>query len=358
MNLTHAMLNNLFSFGYNIFSNKEYQLSYVAENKDWVIKQIGREIVSSLNRTKLLRARITTSHLGIKNQIIHFGSANTFFDRNGFPKPHQSNKLVLTWFHFVPEDKKNKNIIKAQNYLNFIHTACNITKNNLLNLGVNSEKIVVIPLGVDLSLFKPVSLEEKQKIKARFGMPPDKIVIGSFQKDGVGWREGLEPKLIKGPDIFVEVVEKLAKNYPILILLVGPARGYIKNELQKRNIPYKSVGLLKDFKEIAKYYHVLDLYLITSRVEGGPKQILEAMASGIPLVSTKVGMVEDIAKDSKEILLAEIENVNQIVAKSEELIQNGKLKDKLIESGLSKVQNYSWQRIVKEYYDKIYSKIL
>ncbi|GAJ21057.1 unnamed protein product, partial [marine sediment metagenome] len=177
----------------------------------------------------------------------------------------------------------NENIIEAQRYLNFIHTSCNITKNNLINLGVKLEKIIVIPLGVDLSLFKPVSVEEKQKMKEILGIPLNKVIIGSFQKDGVGWDEGLEPKLIKGPDVFVKVIEQLAKKYPIYVLLVGPTRGYVKNELKKRNIPFKSIGYLKNFSDVAKYYNALDLYLITSRIEGGPKAILEAWACGIPI---------------------------------------------------------------------------
>ena len=43
--------------------------------------------------------------------------------------------------------------------------------------------------------------EIKNKLYIKYKIPKDKIIIGSFQKDGVGWEEGNEPKLIKGPDI-------------------------------------------------------------------------------------------------------------------------------------------------------------
>jgi len=317
----------------NFLSNESYQLSYIVESADWSIKWDGKYITETLNKLNLIKARITTTGYGLKNQIVHFGSVNTFLKENGFHKPHRSNKTVLTWFHFISGDKRNKNIIEAQKYLNFLHTSSNITKDHLIDLGIDPRKIVVIPLGVDLSLFKPVSFEEKQKMKEKLGIPLDKVIIGSFQKDGVGWGEGMEPKLIKGPDIFVKVVERLVKNYPIFVLLVGPARGYIKNELQKRNIPYKDIGYLKNFKEIAKYYQILDLYLITSRIEGGPKQILESWASGVPVVSTKVGMVPDITRDRENVLLAEVESVNQIAHKTKEIIEDEKLKEKLIRKG-------------------------
>ena len=358
MGKIRVKINILKDVALNLFSNNEYNLSYIVESANWVIKCDGKYITENLNKLGLIKARLTTSYLGIKNQIIHFGSVNIFLRENGFRKPHNSNKTVLTLFHIVPGDKRNENIVKAQKYLNFIHTSCNITKNTLINLGVKPEKIVVVPLGVDLSLFKPVSVEEKQKMKEILGIPLDKIIIGSFQKDGVGWGEGLEPKLIKGPDIFVKVVEQLAKKYPIYVLLVGPARGYVKNELQKRNIPFKSIGYLKNFRDVAKYYHVLDLYSITSRIEGGPKAILEAWASGVPVVSTKVGMVEGISNNYDDIILAETEDINQFIKNSKQIIEDKKLRGKLIENGLRTVQNYDWGKITERYYREIYSRLL
>ncbi len=352
------LLNKLVRAGENIVSNRTHNLSYISEDRAWVINQVGRELIDWLNKSSRVRARITTTHFGIRNQIIHFGSVNTFLRKDGFLKPHQSNKLVLTWFHFVPDDEKNKNIREAQEHLNIIHTAANLTKKNLINLGVNSEKIAVIPLGVDLSLFAPVSEEERKRIKAKLNISQDKIVIGSFQKDGVGWGEGLKPKKIKGPDIFVDVAAELARDYPIFVLLAGPARGYVKTELKKRSVSYQDIGYLGNFKEIVKYYQALDLYLTTSRIEGGPRQTLEAWAAGVPLVSTKVGMVPDIAEDGLDILLAEVEDIAHLTENCRRIIEDKSLKETLISNGLVKVKNYSWQKIAQRYFEEIYSKLL
>lgn len=342
----------------NILSNGRYELSYITENADWIIRAIGSHITTFLNREGLIKSRITTTHLGLRNQIIHFGSVGTFISERMTLKIDPSNRFVLTWFHLVPNDIRTKFLSEVTKKVDIIHTACQITKNRFIELGVSENKIVVIPLGVDISLFNPSTLTEKKIAKRRLNIPSDKAVIGSFQKDGVGWRKGLKPKLIKGPDIFVRVMEKLSKDYPIFVLLVGPSRGYVEKELQKRNIPFRSIGYLKDFKKIAKYYNALDLYLITSRIEGGPKQILEAWASGIPVVSSKVGMVPDIAKDGENALLTEIEDVNQITYKTREVIENEELKKELINNGLKAVQDYSWEKISREYYNKIYQKVL
>lgn len=332
-------------------------LFYLIESADWVIRQVGIDITTNLNNQKLLKAKMTVAHRGVYNQVVHFGSVNTFLTSEGFRRPHKSNKVVLTWFHVVPGDPRIKFVKEAQKYVDVVHAASTITKEKLTEIGIAEEKIVVIPLGVDLSLFKPVSTQEKQKLRKKLGIPKDKVVVGSFQKDGVGWGEGLEPKLIKGPDIFVRVVERLAKNYPIFVLLVGPARGYVKLNLEKKNIPHGNVGYLKDFKDVAKYYRALDLYLITARIEGGPKALLEAMATGIPIISTKVGMVEDTVKDGKEALLAEAEDVQEIIKKSIQIIENENLRNILVGNSLTTIQNYSWEKIARRYFEEIYSNL-
>ena len=48
------------------------------------------------------------------------------------------------------------------------------------------------------------------------GLPESAFVVGSFQKDGVGWGDGLEPKLIKGPDVLLEVAERCHERVPEL----------------------------------------------------------------------------------------------------------------------------------------------
>ena len=95
--------------------------------------------------------------------------------------------------------------------------------------------------------------------KENLSIPANKIVIGYFQKDGIGWGEGNEPKLIKGPDIFCDVVVRLSKKYDIFILLTGPARGYVKNYLRKENIAYGH-EYLEDPNKVANYYSNLFLF--------------------------------------------------------------------------------------------------
>ncbi|MFZ3020490.1 MAG: glycosyltransferase family 4 protein, partial [Minisyncoccia bacterium] len=159
------------------------------------------------------------------------------------------------------------------------------------------------------------------------------------------WKEGNEPKLIKGPDIFLSVIEKLKLEVPnIFVLLSGPSRGFIKNGLKKLDVPFVH-HYYSDYKKIANLYDALDLYLITSREEGGPKACLESMAKGIPLVTTAVGQCKDLVINNENAMMTEIEDVNDLALKSINILGNSELRNKIIANGLAtaKINSYANQ---------------
>jgi len=227
----------------------------------------------------------------------------------------------------------------------------------MIKLGFNKDKIIVIPLGVDLSVFTRYDDKKRENLKKKFGISEDKIVIGSFQKDGVGWGEGLKPKFVKGAEIFCEVVKKLNQIYDIHVFLTGPARGFIKKKLNEYLISYNHI-FLKNYLDIVDCYNVLDLYIITSRAEGGPKAILEGMATGVPIVTTRVGMAPQIIKNNINGFIAEIDNIEELFNYSDIILNNLELKKRFIENGLKVVQDYTWEKIAKLYYQKLYKKLL
>ncbi len=328
------------------------QLYYIVENADWSIKHDGTMITSNLNK---ISSTITIQYRGIKKSIVHFGSINTFLTANSISLPDKSNKIVATWFHIAPKDKKTELIPKALKYVDIWHTSCNLTKKKMIKLGIPRDKIVVVPLGVDLKYFNPT--KKKEEIKDELSIPKDKIIIGSFQKDGNGWGEGLEPKLIKAPDVFCDIAERLAKKFDIFVLLTGPARGYVKKRLDLAHIPYRH-DYLKNPNEVAKYFQITDLYIVTSREEGGPKSILESMACGTPLISTKVGMAPDVIQNGENGFLVDIDDIDTLYNRACEIIENDNLKNSFIKNGLNTVKKYDWRYIADMYYEKIYKGLM
>lgn len=102
-----------------------------------------------------------------------------------------------------------------------------------------------------------------------------------------------------------------------VVLLTGPARGYVRRGLERRGIPYRHM-LFESLDELAPAYHALDLYLVTSRQEGGPKGVLEAMASGVPVVTTRVGQAQELVEDGRNGLLT---NVDHLAALAEAVLR-------------------------------------
>ncbi|MCC5843415.1 MAG: glycosyltransferase family 4 protein [Verrucomicrobia bacterium] len=215
----------------------------------------------------------------------------------------------------------------------------------LLETGIAPEKLHRIPIGINLDLFPPQTPETKRRARAALGIPPDAFVIGSFQKDGEGWGDGLKPKLIKGPDIFAQTLARLRHDIPSLhVLLSGPARGYLKEELRKLNIPHTHRNL-KAYPDIANFYHALDAYLVASRQEGGPKAVLESMAASIPLVTTRVGQAMDLVRDGQNGYLADIEDTAALAERLLHIFRSSETLPPLLSEARKTAEAHAYPRL-------------
>ena len=291
-------------------------VSFVVEKADWSIRWDGEHIRDVVNEiTSNTTVEVTDLAYRATEQVVHFGSQYMWLDWGRFLSKH--NRCAVSFFHGKPEDgpqveRHIERFLKSVPSITTVITAASLVEQRLLEWGVPREKLVRIPIGVDTRIFRLPTPFERAKARDRYGFTPDQVVIGSFQKDGVGWGDGMEPKLIKGPDIFIEAVQRIARETSVAVLLTGPARGYVENKLTQRGIPFVHT-YLKEQADLASCYHALDLYLVTSREEGGPKGIIESMASGVPLVSTCVGMAPDLIVDGVTGGLAESEDLQGIV---------------------------------------------
>ena len=215
----------------------------------------------------------------------------------------------------------------------------------VLTAGVDPERVFRIPIGIDLEHFPLVDPELRARAREAVGLPASAFVVGSFQKDGVGWGEGLEPKLVKGPDVFVAVGERVREAIPELtVLLTGPARGFVRSELERRSIPCTHV-MAGSRGELAHAYHALDAYVVSSRQEGGPKAVLEAMASGIPLVTTRVGQAQELVDDGRNGLLCDVDDVEALAGAVVRLSEDETLGEAVRVAGRSTAEEHALDRL-------------
>ena len=215
----------------------------------------------------------------------------------------------------------------------------------VLAAGVPRERVFRIPIGIDLEHFPLVDDARRRAARTSLGLPENAFVVGSFQKDGVGWGEGREPKLIKGPDALVAVVGRVRERVPELaVLLTGPARGYVRSELARTGVSCTHV-LARSRDDLARAYHALDAYLVASRQEGGPKAVLESMAAGVPLVTTRVGQAQELVEDSENGLLREVDETDALVEALVRVAEDAALRERLRATGQATAERYALERL-------------
>lgn len=288
---------------------------YVVERANWSIAWDGTYVCRGVDRIAPGTIEVSSRPERLTNRIVHFGSQFQWLA--WADAISQSNRFVVTFFHGNRTDNELTArhvdaFMKTVPRLEKIVTACRLVEDRLLTWGVPQEKLVRIPIAIDLKLFQPISPERRRRARAHYGFPDDSMVIGSFQKDGIGWGEGVEPKLIKGPDILVDVIARVAKQRQVVVLLTGPARGFVKRRLDGLGVSYVH-DYVEDYLSLPNRYAALDVYINPSREEGGPKGILEAMASGVPVVSTAVGMAPEIIGADGAGRLVEVGDISALV---------------------------------------------
>lgn len=299
-----------------------WSLMWDAIELDKICRQIG------------IKSLVTRKNLAFRNQSVFY------VDRRRVLKQWQkkNHKVAFPYYHGNPrKDAESKDMLSTisrhHKEIDKIQVTNSLMEGYVLNTGIDPNKIFRIPIGINLSLFEQFTRKSKAIIRQKLDIPESAVVIGSFQKDGNGWKEGLTPKLIKGPDIFLETIRILKDSIPeLFVLLTGPARGYVKKGLEEIGIPYKHI-ILDDYTKIGLYYSALDLYIISSRDEGGPKALLESMASGVPVVSTKVGQAIDLITHEINGCLAKVEASEELAHHAQRILQDNDMKIRLVKNG-------------------------
>jgi glycosyltransferase involved in cell wall biosynthesis len=165
---------------------------------------------------------------------------------------------------------------------------------------------VLVPYTTDVGRFRRLSADDPsvQALRDRWNIPRDRYLIGNFHRDSAGYDLTI-PKRVKGPDILAEIIRALHRRQcPMHLVLAGPRRHWLRTRLDQWGIPYTFVGQLipeDDYEQnllphdtLNTLYNLLDLYVVSSRSEGGPRSSMEAAAAQCKIISTRVGLAEDL----------------------------------------------------------------
>ena len=209
-------------------------------------------------------------------------------------KPRQlTERKVLCTVHHIDEDKfdtaESNNFFKRDNYVDEYHVVSQKTASQVATL--TKKKITSIPFWINTKIWFEIS--DKKLIKEKYKFSKHDYLVGSFQRDSEG-SNPTQPKLYKGTDRFREILLDIKKtNKNLHVVLTGLRRDYVISQLSKNNIKYSYFKMV-DFKVMNDLYNCLDLYIVSSRYEGGPQAILECGVTKTPIISTDVGIAAEI----------------------------------------------------------------
>lgn len=251
-------------------------------NESWVVNRFRNEWYE--NNKKISTKSILNSDIvwiiapwSIKSRVL---------------KKLKNKKVVCTIHHIESMDKDSQDIKRIKELDRYIDEYHTISQKSFDQLNkITEKKINLIPFWVDNT--KWFQLDNTFRIREKFDLSSKDYLVGSFQRDTEG-HDLVSPKLIKGPDIFLDIVKRMSSFNPNLkVILTGKRRNYLLNEFQKNNIKYKYFEMV-NIQTLNELYNILDLYIVSSRIEGGPQSIMECSAAKVPIISTDVGIASKI----------------------------------------------------------------
>jgi teichuronic acid biosynthesis glycosyltransferase TuaC len=158
-------------------------------------------------------------------------------------------------------------------------------KSAIVNLGLPSEKVCVIPNGVDLERFHPIDKSEARRTLALPVKGKIAISVGSLTE-------------VKNHKLLISAFAKVAEGLPDLRLYIvgdGPLRLALENLIRGLRLQEK-VSLVgpRPNQELALWFSAADVSCLVSFREGWPNVLMESIACGTPVVATRVGGVPEI----------------------------------------------------------------
>ena len=154
---------------------------------------------------------------------------------------------------------------------------------------------------------------------------------------------------VYNPEMAIEVIKKLLKKHPEAELcMVGPDKDgsllKLKRKVKRENLPVKFSGKLSK-EEWIKLSEEYDIFINTTNVDNTPVSVMEAMALGLPVVSTDVGGIPYLIEDGNEGLLVKENDFHGMVDHIENLIDDQELTDKISSNARRKVEKFDWDHV-------------
>ncbi len=328
--------------------NQKIRVLMVVDSFYWVIGNFAHQVT----KNNMWIDPFICSHFVFRRFVKRFGYFPMNFDVVHFltqqsMKPFLGKLPIVMTLHHVDSSTK----MDCFDESDAIMTVSQQWYDHLLTLGVSTERLGMVPFGVDVSQFHPPTDQERSTVRDELHIKKTDFVIG-FAANRLSDKDGR-----KGVGCFIRAVRDVQRKLPnLLTLIIGPGWKNLVTHLRKENIRCLHIPYQVDHREIAKLYQGIDVFWMTSRIEGGPVPLIEAMASGIPCISTPVGAALDLIENSRNGFIVPFDSPEQYVELTLKLEGNEELSRKMrLEARRTIIQKRQWSNSIdclKELYDK------
>jgi glycosyltransferase involved in cell wall biosynthesis len=224
--------------------------------------------------------------------------------------------------------------------------------NELVKAGVDPIRIGSIPVGVDTEKFRPSGIHKGTDFfasyngaRAREGNSLVLLCVGTINR-----RKGVE-YLLKSISLLPEIMRKRVE---VKIVGAGPLLSYYKNKYSHiQSIQF--YGYVSD-DLLPLIYSSADIFVYPSLYEGLPTVVLEAMASGLPVIATNIPSIAEVVKSDFGILVKP-KSPHAIAQAIAFMARNASIREEMAKRALFYSKKYDWRQIVLRI-SKIYEQIV
>jgi glycosyltransferase involved in cell wall biosynthesis len=248
----------------------------------------------------------------------------------GAPGSPQVAPPVITWIHHVTQwSSDHERSVEESSAL----VACTAGwKSAIEEFSAHRIPVELIRHGVDSVVFNP-------EARCRLALPRNAFLIGFFAAKG----SDLDGNR-KGIPVLMEVLKAAMPRIPNAhVVFAGPGWESVVADFGSLGLSASCLGYVRR-SDMPGLFAVLDAYLMTSRVEGGPVTVLEAMACGTPVVATRVGLVPDVVSDGIDGFTAAVGDVAGLSAGLIRLASDRDLAARMRAHARRTAQSQSWER--------------
>jgi glycosyltransferase involved in cell wall biosynthesis len=222
-----------------------------------------------------------------------------------------------------------------------------VKKDILTYDGLSEDKVRVIYNGIDTDRFLNIN---GSLIRSKLGISSEAPVVGTVGRLA----------LQKGQKYLIDAVSTLREKFPQIALLFvgdGPLRNELENHVKALGIEMNVIflGIRRDIPQILS---AIDIFVLPSLWEGLPSALIEAMASGKPIIASDIPPIREIVNSEKVGILVPPKNSNAIADSIELLLHNKNLAENISNTAKEKAFSIFNIEITAQHYTDLFKNVL